>query len=215
MKNERFEKIKDYIYEGNIRKLKQSLKEFLKHGYSAKKILNQALLVGMEKVGHDFKYNKIFIPEVMLSAKTVHAGLEILRPRFEKEGIQPKAKVLMGTAKGDLHDIGKNLVSMMLRGASYEVFDLGVDVSKEKFLKEIKSEEINIIGISCLISTSLENMKETVNYLKDKISGLKIMVGGAVVTNEFANTIGADGYGEAATEAVEIADKFITKIPKS
>lgn len=215
MEDENFKQIKNYIYEGNIKKLKESVEKILTEGVSVKKILDEALLGGMEKVGKDFKCNKIFIPEVMLAAKTVHAGLEILEPHFEKEGIQPKGKIVIGTVNGDLHDIGKNLVSMMLRGGGYQVIDLGVDVSKEKFFKKVKDEKINIVGMSCLISTALENMRETVSYLKSKSSNLKIMIGGAVVTNKFATSIGADAYGETATEGVEIAKKLSKNTTKT
>jgi len=211
MKDELFNSIKKCIFKGNVSKIEEDVKQALKEGVSINEILNEALLPGMELVGKDFKANKIFIPEVLIVAKAVHTGLNILEPHFVKAGIQHKARIIMGTVKGDLHDIGKNLVLMILKGAGFKVFDLGVDVPKEKFVEEIKANEAHIIGMSCLITTALPSMKETIDYfsevgLKDNI---KIMVGGAAVTKDYAESIGADAYGDDAADSVELANKFL------
>jgi len=208
-------KIREDIFKGNVEGVVDGVKQTQQEGYEISKILNEGLLRGMELVGRDFKANKIFIPEVLIAAKAVLAGLDILEPHFAKAGIQYKSKIVMGTVKGDLHDIGKNLVSMMLKGAGFEVFDLGIDVPKEKFIEEIKCKQISIVGMSCLISTALISMKETVQYLKKEIGqneDIKVMVGGAAVTQDYAKSIGADAYGNNAADGVEIANKFLQGI---
>ena len=176
-------------------------------GVEIKKILDEGLIAAMNVVGEKFKCNEIFIPEVLISARAMQAGTAILEPHFAKCGIRPVGKVVIGTVKGDLHDIGKNIVGMMLKGACFELLDLGIDVGPEKFVEALQADTIDIIAMSSLITTSMPWMKETIKILKD--SGLrdkvKIMVGGAPVTKAFADLIGADAYAKDAATAVEMA----------
>ncbi len=201
----------EYVSTGNISKVEEIVKNALEKNIPIKNILDDGLLYAMGIIGEEFKENRIFIPEVLIAAKAVHAGLSILEPLFTSENIKHKGEIIIGTVKGDLHDIGKNLVSMMLKGAGFKVFDLGVDVSKEKFLEELKDKNITIVGISCLITTALPNMKSTIEYLRNESfnGGVKIMVGGAAVTKDYAESIGADAYGENASDGVALANNFL------
>ncbi|MBN2453058.1 MAG: corrinoid protein [Candidatus Omnitrophica bacterium] len=182
-------------------------------GMPVKDIMDSGLIAGMEAIGKRFKANEIFIPEVLIAAKAMHAGIAILEPHFTKSGIKPLGKVLIGTVKGDLHDIGKNIVSMMLRGACFEIDDLGIDVSPQKFIDAAKSKDIDIIAMSSLLTTSMNAMRDTINGLgaaglRDKV---KIMVGGAPVTQEFADSIGADGFAKDAATAVDKAKELLKR----
>jgi 5-methyltetrahydrofolate--homocysteine methyltransferase len=167
----------------------------------------------MEVIGKKFKNNEVFIPEVLISAKAMHAGVAVLEPHFIKHGIKPLGKVVIGTVKGDLHDIGKNIVSMMLKGSCFDIQDLGIDVPVEKFVDSVKSGNVDIIAMSSLLTTSMGAMKDTIKSLKQ--SGLrdkvKIMVGGAPVTQEFADSIGADAYARDAATAVDKAKELLRK----
>ncbi|NQT95275.1 MAG: corrinoid protein [Candidatus Omnitrophica bacterium] len=201
-----FKRINDAILDGNIASIPQLVKEALDQGITPEAILNQGLIAGMSIVGQKFKANEIFVPEVLIAAKAMHAGLDLLEPLLVKSGIKPKAKILLGTVKGDLHDIGKNLVGMMLKGAGFEVIDLGIDVPADKFVKKASEEEdVSIIAMSSLLTTSMPSMKDTIEALK--MSGLnskvKIVIGGAPVTQEYADEIGADGYAPDASSAVD------------
>lgn len=182
-------------------------------GISIKDIIDKALVGAMDGIGARFKANEIFIPEVLISARAMHAGMAVLEPHFVKHGIKPIGKVLIGTVKGDLHDIGKNIVSMMLRGACFEIDDLGIDVSPQKFIDAARAKNIDIIAMSSLLTTSMNAMRDTINGLntaglRDKV---KIIVGGAPVTQEFADTIGADGYAKDAAAAVDKAKELLKR----
>jgi 5-methyltetrahydrofolate--homocysteine methyltransferase len=178
-----------------------------------KDILDGALISGMEVVGGKFKRNEIFIPEVLISAKAMHDGMALLEPHFVKCGIKHLGKVAIGTVKGDLHDIGKNIVSMMLKGACMEVEDFGIDVPPAKFVEAVKRGGIDIVAMSSLLTTSMNAMRDTIKALKD--SGLRdkvrIMVGGAPVTKDFADSIGADGYARDAASAADLAKELLRK----
>ena len=200
-----YNKITDAIFNGDIANTPQLVKEALSEGVLAEDILEKGLIEGMSLVGVKFKANEIFVPEVLIAAKAMHAGLDILEPILAETGIQPKATVAVGTVKGDLHDIGKNLVVMMLKGAGFKVIDLGIDVAPETFLKRATDENISLLCMSSLLTTSMPSMKQTIDLFKEKglNKKIKIIVGGAPVTQEYADEVGADGYTEDASSAVD------------
>ncbi len=200
-----YNKITDAIFNGDIANTPQLVKEALSEGILPEDILEYGLIEGMSLVGVKFKANEIFVPEVLIAAKAMHAGLDILEPILAETGIQPKATVAVGTVKGDLHDIGKNLVVMMLKGAGFKVIDLGIDVAPETFLKRATDENISLLCMSSLLTTSMPSMKQTIDLFKEKglNEKIKIIVGGAPVTQEYADQIGADGYTEDASSAVD------------
>ena len=188
--------------------------EALDKGIGVKTILEDGLIFSMNAIGEKFKANEIFIPEVLIAAKAMHAGIAVLEPHFISCGIKPAGKVIIGTVKGDLHDIGKNIVSMMLKGACFEVVDLGIDVPPGKFAEIVQNKGADIIAMSSLLTTSMGAMKDTIKLLKD--SGIrdkvKIIVGGAPVTQSFADSIGADGYAKDAATAVDKAKELVEKL---
>ncbi len=205
--------IKDALMKGDRDGVVRLTKAALDEGIEIKKILDEGLISGMEIIGDKFKRNEIFIPEVLISAKAMHAGMALLEPNFVKCGIKPVGKVAIGTVKGDLHDIGKNIVSMMLKGACFEVEDFGIDVPPDRFANAARKGSVDMIAMSSLLTTSMPSMRDTIKLLKD--SGLrdkvKIMVGGAPVTQEFADSIGADGYAKDAATAVDRAKELLSK----
>ena len=174
-------------------------------------IINDGLIAGMDVIGERFKNNEIFIPEVMMSARAMLAGMEILKPLFSSKGIEPKGTVIIATVKGDVHDIGKNLVAMMFESAGFKVQDLGIDVDARKIIEAVRTHKPNIVALSTLLSTTLDNMKDIVNTLKSE--GLRtqvlVMVGGAAVSESYAYEIGADGYAKDASLAVDVAKKLM------
>jgi 5-methyltetrahydrofolate--homocysteine methyltransferase len=184
-------------------------KEALTEGTAPKKILDEGLIAGMDVVGARFKNNEIYIPEVLIAARAMKMAMEVLEPELAKAGVQPIGKLLIGTVQGDLHDIGKNLVAMMLKGAGFEVIDLGVDVSPDKFAAEAKARNIKLIGMSALLTTTMPGMEKTVKALQQAGIDAKIMVGGAPVTQSFADRIGAHGYAPDAASAVDTAKRLV------
>lgn len=200
-----FEEIKEKLGLGNIIKVKELVKSFLEQSISPKEILNKGLIAGMDMVGDKFKKNEIFIPEVMIAAKAMQEGMNILKPYLARSGVKPFGKVVIGTVKGDLHDIGKNIVGMMFKGAGFEVIDLGIDVPPASFIKSAKRENTDILAMSSLLTTSMSVMADVIQLLKKETLSSKIstMVGGAPVTQRFADKIGADGYAEDAGSAVD------------
>jgi 5-methyltetrahydrofolate--homocysteine methyltransferase len=168
-------------------------------------------MLGMDVVGVEFKKGKKFVPEVLLSARTMQTSLDLIKPLLIQAGAKMAGKVVIGTVKGDLHDIGKNLVGMMLEGAGFEVVDLGKDVTPEKFVEAVKNEKPNIVGMSALLTTTMRAMGHTITMLKEAglRENVKIMVGGAPVTSDFAKQIGADAYASNAPAAAEVARKFV------
>lgn len=209
-----FEDIKDAVMKADRESVIKFTKAALEGGAAIKDILDNGLIAGMEVIGERFKKNEVFIPEVLISAKAMHAGIALLEPHFAKCGIKPAGRVVIGTVKGDLHDIGKNIVSMMLKGACFEVEDLGIDVSSARFLEAVSTSGADIVAMSSLLTTSMPSMRETINSLKE--SGLrdkvKIIVGGAPVTQDFASSIGADGYAKDAASAVDKARELLKKV---
>ncbi len=199
--------IADAVKNGRAKVVKQLIPQALSEGASASAILNEGLLVGMSEVGELFKRNEVFVPEVLVSARAMKVGADLLKPYLVAGDVQPKGTVVIGTAAGDLHDIGKNLVRMMMEGAGFKVIDLGVDVSADQFIEAVQAHEADIVAISALLTTTMPAMRECVE--KFEAAGLrervKIMVGGAPVTEAFAREIGADAYTPDAATAAEIA----------
>ncbi|HFE53209.1 MAG TPA: cobalamin-binding protein [Bacteroidetes bacterium] len=174
-------------------------------------VLNQGLIAGMNVVGEKFKNNEYYVPEVLIAARAMKAGLKVLRPKLAETGVKPVAKLVIGTVKGDLHDIGKNLVSMMMEGAGFEVVDLGVDAGPDKFVQAVESDAPHLIGMSALLTTTMLNMKSVIEELEKKgvRDRVKVIIGGAPVTESYAQEIGADGYAPDAATAVEVAKALL------
>lgn len=187
------------------------VKEALGKGYPASTVLDDGLLGGMAIVGVKFRDNIIFVPEVLIAARAMKAGMAHIEPILSRSGVKPVGTVIMGTVKGDLHDIGKNLCIMMLRGAGFIVHDLGVDTAPDEFVDAVQQHEAQLVGMSALLTTTMPNMGRTISAFED--AGLRddvrIMVGGAPVTQEFADEMGADGYGENAVECVDKAKELL------
>jgi len=197
------EKYFQALSKGSMDEVKDLTQKALKAGDSADKILKEGLIIAMDRIGVLFKNNEIYIPEVLIAARAMHAGLAVLKPILAKSDTPSAAKIVIGTVKGDLHDIGKNLVGMMLEGAGFEVVDMGIDVPAEKFVQAAKENGAKVIGMSALLTTTMMQMKSTVEMLqKAGLKGVKTVVGGAPLTAEFAKQIGADGYAPDAASAV-------------
>ena len=205
------DQIKEHLIQGDADRVKEIVKNSLAEGVLPKEILDNGLIAGMDEVGRQFKNNEIFIPEVLIAAEAMHQALAVLEPHLIKSGVKPRGKIVIGTVKGDLHDIGKNLVAMMLKGGGFQIIDCGIDVSPAKFAETIKKEDTEILAMSCLITTSMPSMGETIEELKRENlrDRVKIIVGGAPVTEGFARDIGADAYGSSAAEAVTLANQFL------
>ena len=199
------------LFRGDILKVKEITQRALWEKIEPKEILEQGLIKGMKVVGIKFKNNEIFLPEVLLASQAMYGGLELLQPELIESGVKAVGKVIIGTAKGDLHDIGKNLVAMMLRGGGFEVIDLGINVPPEKFLKASQEHQPDIVGISALLTTTMIGMKDVITIFKKAglRNKIKVMVGGAPVTQEFADEIGAEGYAPDAASAVEKAKELL------
>jgi 5-methyltetrahydrofolate--homocysteine methyltransferase len=202
-----WDRMGDALYDGKVDEVATLTKQALDEGHTAQEVLNQGLLMGMDKVGKDFKADLLFLPEVLRSAKAMHAGMDVVKPLLSESESATLGTFVIGTVKGDLHDIGKNLVGMMLTGAGIEVVDLGIDAPADKFAEATKEHQPQIVGMSALLTTTMDEMETTIQALED--GGLrdkvKIMVGGAPVTLEFAEKIGADGYAHDAVSAVDLA----------
>jgi 5-methyltetrahydrofolate--homocysteine methyltransferase len=199
------------LIDGDNDLVNQLTKESLDEGIGALEVMDDGLIAGMGIVGIKFRQNFIFVPEVLACARAMKAGMAHIEPILSAAGIKPIGKVVMGTVKGDLHDIGKNLCIMMLRGAGFEVIDLGVDTSADKFIEAVEVNEVPLMGMSALLTTTMPNMGKTIEAfidadLRDQV---KIMVGGAPVTQEFADEMGADGYGKDAMACVALAKQLM------
>jgi 5-methyltetrahydrofolate--homocysteine methyltransferase len=199
------------LIDGDDERVDELTKAQLEQGVTALEVMDDGLIAGMALVGIKFRDNFIFVPEVLACARAMKAGMVHIEPILSASGVEPIGKVLIGTVKGDLHDIGKNLVIMMLRGSGFEVIDLGVDVSPDDFIEGIESHKPSVVGMSALLTTTMPNMGKTIDAfvdegLRDKV---KIMLGGAPVTQEFAEDMGADGYGKDAMAAVTLAKDLL------
>ena len=203
--------VHDDLYNGLKTEVVEATNIFLSRGWAADKVLNDALVEGMRIVGVDFRDGILFVPEVLLAANAMKAGMELLRPLLAETGVEPIGKVVIGTVKGDIHDIGKNLVSMMLEGAGFEVINLGINNPVENYLAALEEHQPDILGMSALLTTTMPYMKVVIDTLKQK--GLRdkyiVLVGGAPLNEEFATAVGADAYCRDAAVAVETAKSMI------
>ena len=203
--------VHDDLYNGLKTEVVEATNIFLSRGWAADKVLNDALVEGMRIVGVDFRDGILFVPEVLLAANAMKAGMELLRPLLAETGVEPIGKVVIGTVKGDIHDIGKNLVSMMLEGAGFEVINLGINNPVENYLAALEEHQPDILGMSALLTTTMPYMKVVLDTLKQK--GLRdkyvVLVGGAPLNEEFAKAVGADAYCRDAAVAVETAKSMI------
>ncbi len=201
------------ISQGKMDEVKKLTQEALDAGEKAESILKDGLLPAMEQIGVKFKNNEIYIPEVLIAARAMHAGMAILKPILSKSTATQAVKVIVGTVKGDLHDIGKNLVVMMLEGGGFEAIDIGVDVPPDKFVEAIKKHQPQVVGMSALLTTTMREMKNTLEAIQE--AGLrkqvKAIIGGAPVTDRYAKEIGADGYAPDAATAVDLVKSLIAK----
>jgi 5-methyltetrahydrofolate--homocysteine methyltransferase len=204
------EQIKDNLMKGKANDVKALVEKALKDKVPAADILNKGLLAGMGIIGERFKKNEVYVPEVLIAARAMKAGMEILKPALAEAKVQPRGIVVIGTVKGDLHDIGKNLVGMMLEGGGFKVVDAGINVEPAKFVELAKQNGAQLIGASALLTTTMTNMKEIVETLKksDMAGKVKIMIGGAPVTQAFCDEIGAHGYAPDAASAADLAKKL-------
>ena len=200
-------KIASQLYAGEADEVAELVQQALDKGIAPNEVLQGGLIAGMDQVGRDFKAGDLFVPEVLIAARAMHAGMNVLRPLLAKGGVPSAGKYVIGTVKGDLHDIGKNLVKMMVEGAGFEVVDLGTDVSPEKFVAAVREHQPRLVGLSALLTTTMVSMKTIIEALQEAglRGSVKVMVGGAPVTDAFAKQIGADAYAPDAATAVDVA----------
>jgi 5-methyltetrahydrofolate--homocysteine methyltransferase len=195
------------LYDGDYEIIPDLVQKSLDQGISPDKVLQEGLIAGMDKVGKDFKEGTLFVPEVLIAARAMHAGMDILRPLLAKSGAKNAGKCVIGTVKGDLHDIGKNLVKMMLEGAGFEIIDLGTNVDPQAFVEAVRAHKPKLVCMSALLTTTMQNMKVTIDEIGE--AGLrdstKILLGGAPITEDYARKCGADGYASNAASGVDVA----------
>ncbi len=207
-----YDNINEGISKGNISLVKETVSQLLEEGVKPMTIINDGLMVAMNDVGVRFTNGDMFVPEVMMSAKALHSGMELLKPLLAADDYTPKGKILIGTVRGDLHDIGKNLVAMMLESSGFTVINMGVDIPESKFIEAIKEHQPDILGMSALLTTTMPAMESTIKAITD--AGLreqvKIIVGGAPVSEKFAQEIGADGYSDNAQEAITLCESLMS-----
>jgi len=199
----------DAVIRGDQSAAVKITKSALNERTAPKKILDNGLIAGMDIIGERFKKNEIYIPEVLIAARAMKMAMEILEPELVKAGVKPVGRFLIGTVQGDLHDIGKNLVAMMLKGAGFEVVDLGVDVSPEKFVEQARTTGVQLIGMSALLTTTMPGMEKTIRAIKQARLSVKVVIGGAPVTQGYADKIGAHGYAADAASAVDLAKGLV------
>ena len=204
------EELKESLIGGKAPQVKELTQAAVNEGVPVPEILNQGLIAGMDVVGKRFKANEFYVPEVLIAARAMHAGMEILQPLLAESGVKPVGKIAVGTVKGDLHDIGKNLVVMMLKGAGFEINDLGIDVPAEKFVEAAKNGS-QVIAMSALLTTTMPGMAEITKALEEAnlTAQVKTMIGGAPVTQSYADEIKADGYAPDASSAVDKAKELL------
>jgi 5-methyltetrahydrofolate--homocysteine methyltransferase len=199
----------DAVIKGDQNSAVELTKGAIDEGTAVKSILDDGLIGAMDEVAARWKRNEVYIPEVLIAARAMKSAMEILEPELVKAGVEPVGRFLIGTVQGDLHDIGKNLVAMMLKGAGFEVTDVGVDVPPEKFIEQAKAAGVQLIGMSALLTTTMPAMEKTLKALKDAGVSAKIMIGGAPLTQGYADKIGADGYATDAASAVDLAKSLV------
>jgi 5-methyltetrahydrofolate--homocysteine methyltransferase len=202
----------DAVVSGNAKATQAITQQALADGVDPLKLVNEYMVPAMDEVGRRFEANEYFVPELLISARAMKASLELIRPILTARGDKPVGRVAIGTVKGDLHDIGKNLVASLLEGGGFEVIDLGVNVTPEKFIETVNAKQANIIAMSALLTTTMPSMKTTIDALKQAgVRGkVKVLIGGAPITQKYADEIGADGYSENAVGAVALAKKAVT-----
>jgi 5-methyltetrahydrofolate--homocysteine methyltransferase len=205
--------IAENIYNGDVDRVTSLIKNELQQGTLPEDILHAGLMAGMERVGKDFKCGDLYVPEVLIAARAMHAGMDLLRPLLSQSSAAYSGKFVIGTVKGDLHDIGKSLVKLMLEGAGFIGIDLGTDVSAEAFMNSVRENKPDIVAMSALLTTTMTEMKNIIEALEDSNlrQSIKILVGGAPVTVAYANEIGADGYAPDAARAVDVAHSLVGK----
>ena len=198
------------LMKGKAKDVGELVEKALSEGLAPNDILNEGLLSGMNVIGARFKKNEVYVPEVLIAARAMKSGMAILQPKLAEAGVEPIGIAVIGTVKGDLHDIGKNLVGMMLEGAGLKVVDAGIDVTPEKFIEVVKESGATVLGLSALLTTTMTNMKDVVAAVaaSDLAGKIKIMIGGAPVTQAFCDEIGADGYAADAASAADLAKEF-------
>jgi len=201
--------IQEALLLGRKDEVEKLVDQALASGMTAAKVLNEGLIVGMERLGVMFKNSEVFIPEVLVAARAMNAGMAKLEPLLIKEGVKPKGAVVIGTVKGDLHDIGKNIVAMMLKGAGYKIIDLGIDVSPEKYVAAAQENRASIVALSALLTTTMVQMKNIVEAVKAAGLGIPVIIGGAPVTRDYADQIKAQGYAPDAASAVEEVGRLL------
>jgi len=208
----KYQDLADAIIAGDNVKSKEITQKLVDSGVEATDILNEGLVPGMNVVGKKFKANEMYIPEVLIAARAMHAAMDIIKPLLTESGAPSRGSVLIGTVQGDLHDIGKNLVGMMLEGGGFNVVDVGVDVPAEKFVEEAKKNGVKVLGLSALLTTTMPVMKDVIQALKSdgETKDIKVMVGGAPLTQEYADSIGANGYAPDASSAVDLAEELMS-----
>ena len=209
---ELIEQMHDDLYDGLAEEVAEGTQILLDRGWSATKVLEEALVAGMTIVGIDFRDGILFVPEVLMSANSMKAGMALLKPILAQTGARPTGTMVVGTVKGDIHDIGKNLVGMMMEGAGFEVIDLGINVEADTYIEAIEHNQANILGMSALLTTTMPYMKVVIDSMKER--GIRddyiVLVGGAPLNEEFGEAIGADAYCRDAATAVEIAKELLT-----
>ena len=205
------QQISSKLYDGSAPETAALVQQALDEGMGPGEILTGGLVVGMDAVGRDFKAGELFVPEVLIAARAMHAAMDILKPLLAASDVQSAGKYAVGTVKGDLHDIGKNLVRMMIEGGGFEVIDLGVDVSPDSFVDAVREHQPDIVGLSALLTTTMTGMKGVIEALEEAglRDSVKIMIGGAPVTDAYAREIGADGYAPDAATAVDVARELM------
>ena len=201
--------LKESIINGDQNTAKEITASAIAEGMDPEAILNEGLIAGMDVVGKAFKNNEVYVPEVMIAARAMKKAMELLEPKLVECGVEPLGTVVIGTVQGDLHDIGKNLVMMMLKGAGFKVVDLGTDVSSETFLEATKDNGASLVGLSALLTTTMPSMAKTIEVMKGSGLAAQVMIGGAPVTQEYADKIGAAGYAADAASAVDLAKELM------
>lgn len=209
VKLEILNELSENLINGNAPKVEELTKKALEENIEPRDILNNGLVAGMDVVGEKFKNNEFYVPEVLIAARAMKAGMKILKPILVQSGVESAGTIVIGTIKGDLHDIGKNLVGMMLEGAGYEVIDLGVDVSAEQFAATAKEKNAKYVGMSALLTTTMINMKGAIEHFKNENIEVRTIIGGAPVTQNYADEIGAHGYAPDAASAVEVVKSLV------
>ena len=203
--------ISENLQKGKAADVEKLVQAAVDEGVGVEEILETGLIAGMSVIGEKFKKNEVYVPEVLIAARAMNQGMKIIEPLLAEAGIEPVGRVAIGTVKGDLHDIGKNLVAMMLKGGGFDVIDLGIDVDAPKFVEAAKEKGAKVVALSALLTTTMPQMSTVINALKDAgLTGVKVMIGGAPVTQSYADEISADGYAPDAASAVDTAKALLS-----